>query len=82
MGTDEMAVADAQGRVRGVESLRVADASLMPQIPSGNTKAPTIMIGEKVADHIKGKREAPSNADFYRSENWQETQRGAQPSRS
>ena len=82
MGTDEMAVADAQGRVRGVESLRVADASIMPQIPSGNTNAPTIMIGEKVADHIKGKREAPSNADFYRSENWQETQRGAQPSRS
>ena len=82
MGTDEMAVADAQGRVYGVERLRVADASLMPQITSGNTNAPTIMIGEKVADHIKGKREVPSNADFYRSENWQETQRDAEPSRS
>ena len=82
MGTDEMAVIDPEGRVRGVEGLRVADASLMPQITSGNTNAPTIMIGEKVADHIKGKREPPSNADFYRSENWQETQRAGKPLRS
>ena len=40
------------------------------------------MIGEKIADHIKGKREPPSNADFYRSENWQNTQRTGEPLRS
>ena len=82
MGVDEMAVIDPEGRVHGVEGLRVADASLMPQITSGNTNAPTIMIGEKVADHIKGKREPPSNADFYRSENWNQTQRAGEPLRS
>ena len=81
MGVDEMAVIDPEGRVHGVEGLRVADASVMPRITSGNTNAPTIMIGEKVADHIKGKREPPSNADFHRSENWKETQRAGEPLR-
>ena len=64
MGVDEMAVVDPEGRVHGVEGLRVADASIMPRITSGNTNAPCIMIGEKTADHIKGKREPPSNAAF------------------
>ena len=82
MGVDEMAVVDSEGRVHGIEGLRVADASLMPQIPSGNTNAPTIMIGEKVADHIKGRREPPSNADFHRSEDWKQTQRAGNPLRS
>ena len=82
MGVDEMAVVDPEGRVHGIEGLRVADASIMPRIPSGNTNAPTIMIGEKVADHIKGKREAPSNADFYRSESWKQSQRAGKPLRS
>lgn len=49
MGSDEMAVVDAQLRVRGIESLRVIDASIMPKIISGNTQAPAIMIGEKGA---------------------------------
>ena len=46
MGSGEEAVVDAELRVRGVEGLRIADASVMPTIPSANTNAPSIMIGE------------------------------------
>lgn len=53
MGNDSLAVVDAQLRVHSIEGLRVVDASVMPTIPSGNTNAPTIMIGEKAADLIK-----------------------------
>lgn len=59
MGHDPMAVVDDQLRVHGIERLRVVDASVMPTVISGNTNAPTIMIGEKGADLIKAQAEHP-----------------------
>jgi choline dehydrogenase len=52
MGADKMAVVDERLRVHGIVGLRVADASIMPVITSGNTNAPTIMIGEKLSDMV------------------------------
>ena len=58
MGTDPMAVVDSELRVHGIGGLRIVDASIMPTITTGNTNAPTIMIGEKGADLIKASRTA------------------------
>ena len=68
MGLDDMAVVDGYGRVHGVTGLRVVDASIMPLIITGNLNATTIMIAEKLADHIRSKPAlAPSTAPFYRA---------------
>jgi choline dehydrogenase-like flavoprotein len=62
IGQDEQAVVDPELRVRGVEGLRVADASVMPVIPGGNTNAPTIMVAEKAADLVLGRTAAAAPA--------------------
>ena len=60
MGGDDLAVTNEHGQVHGLEGLRVVDASLMPTLISGNTNAPTIMMAEKISDHIRGKSFLPA----------------------
>jgi choline dehydrogenase len=68
MGIDEMSVIDpATMRVRGMQGLRVVDASVMPYVTNGNIYAPVMMLAEKAADIILGKKPlAPEVVDFYR----------------
>ena len=56
MGSDELAVVDTEGRVHGLQQLRVVDASIMPEITNGNLNAPVIMMAEKIADAIIASR--------------------------
>jgi choline dehydrogenase len=73
---DPMAVVSPEGKVYGVDGLRVVDSSIMPSVTTGNLNAPTIMLAEKAADHIIGKGLlAPEDAPFYQAANWQTAQR-------
>ena len=72
---DPMAVVDPEGRVIGVDGLRVADSSIFPQITNGNLNAPSIMVGEKISDHVLGKRLPPSNAQPWVHPEWETAQR-------
>ena len=73
---DPLAVVDPEARVIGVEGLRVADSSIFPRIPNGNLNAPSIMTGEKVADHVLGRGMlAPANSEPWISPSWKIAQR-------
>ena len=72
---DRMAVVDPEARVYGLEGLRVVDSSIMPSITNGNLNAPTIMLAEKLSDHIRGRSLPPSDAPYYEAPNWQTRQR-------
>ena len=63
---DRQAVVDNQARVIGLQGLRVVDSSIMPSITTGNLNAPTIMLAEKAADHIRGVPLLPrASAPYY-----------------
>lgn len=71
---DPTAVVDPTGSVIGVEGLRVADSSIFPRITNGNLNAPTIMVGEKMSDHILGKAPLPKdNAEPWVHPNWSDS---------
>lgn len=73
---DPMAVVDAECRVIGVDGLRVADSSIFPRITNGNLNGPSIMVGEKAADHIIGRQPlAPANDRLWINPNWETSQR-------
>ncbi|MEM8536302.1 MAG: choline dehydrogenase [Pseudomonadota bacterium] len=72
---DPEAVVDPEGRVIGVGGLRVADSSIFPRIPNGNLNGPSIMVGEKMADHVLGRALPADNAQPWVHPNWRVAQR-------
>jgi choline dehydrogenase len=73
---DPDAVVDPEARVIGVDGLRLADSSIFPQVTNGNTNAPSIMVGEKAADHILGRLPLPrDNRAPWIAPDWQSAQR-------
>ncbi|WP_197708596.1 choline dehydrogenase [Pseudomonas sp. LFM046] len=67
MGVDDLSVVNAWGQVHETDNVRVVDASIMPEIVSGNLNAPVIMMAEKIADHVRGRPQLKrENADYYR----------------
>ncbi|WP_192358868.1 choline dehydrogenase [Mesorhizobium mediterraneum] len=73
---DPMSVVDPECRVIGIEGLRVADSSIFPRVTNGNLNAPSIMTGEKAADHILGRTPlAPSNQEPWINPRWQASDR-------
>ncbi|MFT6075956.1 MAG: choline dehydrogenase [Yoonia sp.] len=74
--SDPMAVVDPETRVIGVAGLRVADSSIFPRVTNGNTNGPSLMVGEKAADHILQRNPlAPSNDQPWMHPNWETQQR-------
>ncbi len=73
MGTDPLAVVDPQFRVHGLQGLRVCDTSAMPKLVSGNTSAPAMMMGERLADFIKGRTGIPNQSNQPRALNLTQT---------
>ncbi|MEL0639589.1 choline dehydrogenase [Pseudoalteromonas aliena] len=79
MGEDDMAVVNSNTQVHGIEGLRVVDSSIFPTVPNGNLNAPTIMVAEKAADIILGKKPLQKpDVDVAITTNWQETQRSTE----
>jgi len=77
MGYDGMAVVDTEGRVHGIDGLRVVDASIMPIITTGNLNAPTIMLAEKIADKIRARKPlARADVPYYVAKGTPACQRG------
>ncbi|KFB10702.1 choline dehydrogenase [Nitratireductor basaltis] len=72
---DPSSVVDPQLRVIGVEGLRVADSSIFPRITNGNLNAPSIMVGEKAADHILGRTLPPLDQELWINPRWRESDR-------
>ncbi len=79
---DPMAVVNSDGQVIGIDNLRVIDSSVFPTIPNGNLNGPTIMLAEKMADSVIGKKPLKSsNASVWIDSNWKKLQRLTKPTR-